>query len=67
MGRWPKGCGSSARTTRKVPSGGRSVEGIGYVFIGDGKVRCRKCDAEVPMARWWLHGTQEDPHRRLVS
>lgn len=64
MSRHPKGCGVR-QSTRKPRLGG----GIGYTdVLVDGVVmcRCNVCERVVPVVRWPLHGSSEDPHAGSV-
>ena len=58
--------GGNKRSRPKVlPPKGRNVEFVGYVLVernGERMLRCRACDAVVPVNGAWSHGTSDDPH-----
>lgn len=59
-----RGVGGGTKRKR-LASSGRNVEGLGYIITdvgGERQLRCKLCEALVPVNRWWLHGTSEDPH-----
>jgi hypothetical protein len=54
-----------AKRQKKLPTRGRNVEGDTFTITDQGSermVRCKSCGKAVPVARWWKHGTSEDPH-----
>jgi hypothetical protein len=59
--------GSSTRKPKRLASSGRNVEVQGGLIVdhaGERGVRCSRCGAVVPLAKWWHHGTSDDPHRQ---
>lgn len=51
---------------KRLATSGRNVEVQGGLIVDEGSergVRCSTCGAVVALARWWHHGTSEDPHR----
>ena len=58
--------GGGRTRAKKLPSSGRNVEVQGGVIVdhgGERVIRCDRCGALVTPAKWWLHGTSDDPHR----
>ncbi len=50
---------------KRLATSGRNVEGATYLVVdhgGERMVRCKLCGKTVVVARWWFHGTAEDPH-----
>ena len=60
-----KGLHGRGAKRKGLPSKGRNVEFVGYVLVernGERMLRCRACDAVVPVSGAWSHGTSDDPH-----